>query len=116
MNKSHFLTGKAQFDALYRFRRTEITVGPSGYYRFSQLPGHEQLFKGSIEDPRNFVSCNEIGSVRYPHCERYIGIAPGMVLHYYVSRNYLDEMLDIERRLVALLNGFMIAGLRFEIR
>jgi hypothetical protein len=115
MNDSHALTGKPAFDAFYKSKGGDVTTDQTGYNHFTWISGSEGLFKGSAKDPTDFTICSEIGSVPNPSCERYVEIAPRMVMQYSLSRRYLSQMPAIERRIVDLLNSFMIKGSPFEV-
>ncbi len=111
--KGNSLTGKALFDAFYKYAK-ESTVQYGEFQKF-QSPGFDDLFKGSPDNPTFFIRCAEERADSSTYCQRTIKIGPYTTMNYTLPRGYLNEAANIEKQLVVKLNNFRISGPMLEV-
>lgn len=115
--KGYQQTGAALLRTWYRYSNTaKIENGPYGYDVF-ETPGFDKLFKGTLENPTDIVSCKPVHgplSGRWPYCERTMVIAPSVTVQYSVSRAYLGSMQSLDSQVIDFLNQFRTSGPQFR--
>ena len=73
------------------------------------------MFKGSEDEPHDFVQCSQSKYAKYPACKRGVLIGDRIFLHFAFSRDFLGNVADIEKSLLAHLNSFRVSGPTLEI-
>lgn len=133
--KGHTKTGKDLFSAFYNSKGRHpstneeyISRGPVidaefGYKSFTWL-GDDQLFRGTIDAPIDFIQCKPKNLVTqpgekpipwFPYCEKTILVGDDIVVQFSFSRDFLGNVPDIEPRLIDVLNHFRVSGPALEV-
>lgn len=132
--KGHARTGKESFLTFYNLRDKKprpdnpssptpsVTDAEFGYKSFKYIDDDE-LFRGSIDDPKDYIDCMPKTLVippggepipYYPSCERIILIGKDITVQFNFSRDYLRDAHSIEQHLIDTLNRFRVSGPALE--
>ncbi|PWR21059.1 hypothetical protein [Zavarzinia compransoris] len=112
------MTGKNLFAVYYNSKDGPVRPGEYGYQSFQWI-GDDQLFRGDIENPRDFIQCRRKDQVAppgeapipyFPSCKRIVLVGDGIVAELVFSRDYLGKAHDIEAQAIDALNRFRISG------
>jgi hypothetical protein len=114
----YLLTGAALLSTWYSYsHHATVKPGPYGYLYFEHS-GFDELFRGSLENPTDIVSCRPASgplSPPSPSCERIVQTGRDITAQYSFSRSYLDEVQSLDTQVVAFLNRFRVSGPSFRI-
>jgi hypothetical protein len=136
--KGHTKTGKDLFLAFYKskgrrpgtneeyYARGPVTDAEFGYKYFKWL-GDDELFHGTIDDPKDFIQCSskvpggppvvppEKPHPYYPFCEKTVLVGDDIVAQFSFSRDFLGNVPEIESRLIDVLNRFRVSGPALQV-
>jgi len=116
--KGYMQTGAALLNTWYHYsNEAEIRSGQFGYH-FFQKPGFDELFKGTLENPTDIVSCRPASgplSGPSPYCERIVLVGPDITVQYSFSRAYLGQTQSLDEHVIGFLNQLRISGPEFRI-
>lgn len=121
--KKFTATGKDLFRIVYESKarrpdtgemysaRSPVIDDEFGYKSFSS-GGFDHLFHGSVDDPKDLISCSSRihPIVVYQSCARTILAGEQIIIEFEFSRDYLGSEHDIEQQVIMVLNRFRISG------